>query len=187
MKMAEKPSEEERFMTNVLDLTDLVHELATICWDAGRKDINPQMVLFAEKYLESYDKISLIEVFIKHSYKHWDQIKDRNETFFVENASEIFQYLPVDSKNINALRLFFTATTDDGEHIIVQDDRDAIWNIFDSLVRICIKYVHKARGFKLVKTPKGLRPAYKTRKFPDIKVRELARQWEITLPIPGKD
>ena len=35
------PSEEERFLANVLDLSDLVHELTTICWDEGIKDINP--------------------------------------------------------------------------------------------------------------------------------------------------
>lgn len=179
--------EEERFLTNVLDLTDLVHELATICWEKGIKDINPQLVLFAEKYLESYDQIELIEVFIEHSYMHWSKIKDREEEFFIKNAHDIFRYLPVDTKNINAFKVFFTAVDKDGNHIIEQEDRDAIWNIFDSLVKICIKYVHRIRGVKLVKTPQGLRPAYKNKRFPKVKVREQARIWDIDLEIPGQD
>ncbi len=186
-KMEQNPPEEERFITNVLDLTDLVHDLATICWDAGRKDINPRLVMIAETFLESYNSVKLIEAFIKHSHIHWHKIRDRKEDFFINNAHVIFQHLPVDTSNINAFRVFFEAKNEEGEHIIIEDDRNAIWDIFDSLVRICIKYVHKVRGVKLVKTTNGIRPAYKNRKFPDIKVREQAKLWGIELEIPGKE
>jgi hypothetical protein len=37
--MEQNPPEEERFMTNVLDLTYLVHDLATICWDANKLNL----------------------------------------------------------------------------------------------------------------------------------------------------
>ena len=184
--MESSPSEEERFITNVLDLTDLVHELATICWDAGRKDINPNLILMAEGYLENYDPVNLIEIFIKHSHPHWEKIRVRDEIFFVENAHVIFQHLPVDSSNINAFKVFFTAKDKNGEYIIDQADRDAIWNNFDSLVKICIKYIHKVRGVKLVQTETGVRPAYKEKRFPQIKVREHAKRWDIDLPIPGQ-
>lgn len=184
--MEQNPPEEERFMTVVLDLTDLVHELATICWDAGRKDINPRLVMIAENFLEGYDPVKLIEIFIRHSYTHWTKVLERDEDFFINNAHVIFQHLPVDTNNINAFKVFFTAKNDKGEYIIVQDDRNAIWDMFDSIVKICIKYVHKVRCVKLVKTKKGIRPAYTNKKFPDIKVREQARMWEIDLPIPGK-
>ncbi len=186
-KMEQNPPEEVRFMTNVLDLTDLVHELATVCWNAGRKDINPHLVAIAENFLESYDPNELIDVFIRHSYMHWEKIHDRDEDFFISNAHVIFQHLPVDTNSINAFKVFFEAKNDRGEYIIPKEDRDAIWNIFDSLVKICIKYVHKVRGVKLVKTDDGIRPAYQNKKYPEIRVRELAKLWEIELPIPGKD
>lgn len=185
--MEQAPSEEKRFMANVLDLTNLVHELATICWDAGRRDINPQLVVLAENYLEQYDPTKLIEIFINHSYEHWSKIKHRDENFFINNANAIFKYLPIDTNNINAFKIFFTAMGDDGDYIIIQEDRDAIWDIFDSLIKICIKYIHRVRGVKLIETDRGLRPVYKTKKFPDIKVREQANIWGIELPIPGKE
>lgn len=185
--MSEQPPEEERFITNILDLTALVHELATVCWDAGTKDLNPQLILFAESYLKGYNPVELIEIFIKHSCDHWAQIKAREEEFFIKNAHVIFQHLPIDTSNINAFKILFTATNSKGEHVISQTDRDAIWDMFDSLVKICIKYVHRVRGIKLVNTPQGLRPAYETKKFPKIKVRELAKIWEIDLVIPGKE
>lgn len=185
--MEQNPPEEERFITNVLDLTALVHELATICWDAGRKDINPQLVLFAENYLEGYDPQNLIDIFIRHSYTHWQQIKDHDEIFFIKNAHVIFQHLPVDTSNINAFKVFFTAKDNQGNDLIDENDRSAIWTIFESLVKICIKYIHRVRGVKLVSTKEGLRPAYVQKKYPKIKVRELAKIWNIDLPMPGKN
>lgn len=186
------PPEEERFITNVLDLTALIHDLATICWNAGVKDINPQMVLFAENYLEGFDSTKLIDIFIKteeksikeHKYSLWERIRIHDEKFFVENAHVIFQNLPVDSKNINAFKVFFTSKNAKGENIIGDDDRNAIWNIFESLVKICIKYVHKVRGVTLIKTDEGLAPRYIENKYPEIKVRKLAKAWNIELPIP---
>ena len=182
-----QPSEEKRFTTNLLDLAALIHELATICWDAGRKEINPQLVSFAENYLKGYDPVVLIETFINHSHPHWDQIRERNDIFFIENAHVIFKELPVNSENINAFKLFFTAKDKNGEFIIIEEDRDAIWNIFDSLVKICIKYIHRVKGVKLVSTDQGLRPAYSNKRFNQIKIREQAKLWNVKLPVPGVD
>jgi hypothetical protein len=184
--MEQNPPEEERFMTNVLDLTYLVHDLATICWDANIKDINPGLVAIAENYLETYDKLKLIDAFIKHSHKYWTKIYERKEIFFIENAHEIFQYLPIDTKNINAFKIFFTAKDNKGEHIIIQEDRDAIWDIFDSLVKICIKYIHRVRGVKLVKTKDGLRPVYKNKLYPDVNVKKHAKIWTLNFLFQGK-
>jgi len=186
------PPEEERFITNVLDLAALIHDLATICWNQGVKDINPQMVLFAENYLEGFDAVKLIDIFIKteeksikeHKYSLWERIRIRDEIFFVENAHVIFQNLPVDSKSINAFKVFFTSKNAKGENIIGDDDRNAIWTIFESLVKICIKYVHRIRGVTLIKTDEGLAPRYIENKYPEIKVRKLAKSWKIDLPIP---
>ncbi len=185
--MEQNPPEEERFITNVLDLTALIHDLATICWDAGRKDINPQLVAIAENYLEKYDPIKLIDVFIKYSYLHWEQIRLHVDIFFIDNAHVIFQHLPVDTSKINAFKIFFTAVDDKGKNIISDEDIQAIWDIFESLVKICIKYIHRIRGVRLVSTEKGLRPAYINKKFPQIKVRELAKLWKIELPVPGQN
>lgn len=185
--MDKVPPEEERFKINVLDLTDLMHELATICWDAGRKDVDPNLIELAENYLDGYDSCNLIEVFIEHSYSHWSQIKNRDETFFIKNAHTIFKNLPVSSEHISAFRVFFEAKHDNGEYVICEDDRDAIWDIFTSLVKICIKYVHKVREITLVQTPAGLKPRYKYRRFDKINLSKLSKDWDVKLAIPGKD
>lgn len=177
-----EPSEEVRFMANVLDLTALVHELTTKCWNAGKKDISPQMISLGGNYLKDLDKTKLIRTFINHSHDYWEKIRLHEEIFFIENAHVVFQQLPIDSKNINAFKLFFTATDKDGKDIIPKGDRDAIWEIFESLVKICIKYVHRVRGVKTVVTENGPRSAYANKDFPKVKVQELAKLWKIDLP-----
>ena len=62
------PSEEERFSANSNDLSSLVHELTSKCWDAGHKEINPLLITLAQGYLNSLNKTVLIETFITHSH-----------------------------------------------------------------------------------------------------------------------
>jgi hypothetical protein len=182
--MEQEPPEEERFLRNILDLTDLIHELSSICWDAGHQDINPTLVALARGYLEGYDKVKLINTFIKYSHVYWeDEIKNRKEDFFIEHANEIFVHLPINTDNINAFKILFTSVDEDGEYIVIDEDRDAIWEIFGSLVKICLKYIHKIRGIKFKPTPDGLRPVYKKNIYPEIPVRKLAKIWDVDLPI----
>ena len=115
--MEEEPPEEERFLQNILDLTDLVHELSTICWEEGCDEVNPTLVTIARGYLSGYNPTDLIETFIRYSHMYWDEIKERNENFFIEHANVIFKHLPIKTDNINAFKVFFTTTDKNGEYI----------------------------------------------------------------------
>ncbi len=177
--------EEERFMTNIKDLIDLMHELITMCWDAGIKDVNPMMVSLAGNFVTSYNNVELIETFIEHTYLEcWEKIRLKDEEFFIKHTDKIFGQLPVGKQHIDAFKLLFTSKDSDGEYIIVQEDRDAIFDIFGSLVKICIKYVHRVRDCHLVEKDGRMVPRYRYEKFPKIKVREHAKNWKIDLPIP---
>ena len=184
--MSQNPPEEERFKTNVLDLTELIRELAATCWDAGVKDVNPSLVKIAGGFLSGYDGNDLVDVFIKYSHMHWHKIKDRKENFFMENANDIFKQLPIDTNNINAFKMFFTAKNQNGSFIIIPEDREAIWEIFDSLVKICIKYIHRVRGITYVPTDDGLVPKYKKKLYPYVDISKLAKEWNVKLEYPGQ-
>ena len=175
--------EEERFRANILDLGALVHELTTNCWNAGRREVAPQLVAMGEDYLKKYESKKIIEGFINHSYEYWEKIRLREEDFFINHAHVIFQQLPIKSENINAFKMFFTAKDNKGKDIVIEDDRKAIWVIFESLVKISIKYVHKSRGIKTVQTEQGPRQAYIDKnKFKFIDVKALSTLWKIELP-----
>lgn len=178
------PSEEERFSTNSNDLSDLVHELTSKCWDNGHREIQPLLINLAQAYLNSLDKTVLMETFITHSHNFWEEVRLRNENFFVEHSGEIFGKLPVEQGNIDAFKMLFTSKDANGGPLIEEEDRDAIWEMFGSLVKICVKYIHRVRDCHLVEKDGKMVPRYRHNKFPEIKVREHARNWDIELNIP---
>lgn len=180
------PPEEVRFSTNVNDLSNLVHQLTEICWQNDHKEINPILITLAQAYLNSLDKIALIETFINHSHTYWEEIRLKNENFFINHSGEIFGKLPVEQGNIDAFKMLFTSKDKKGNPVIEEEDREAIWVSFGSLVKICIKYVHRVRECYLEEdsATRKMRPRYRYNKFPEIKVREHAKQWDIVLDIP---
>lgn len=179
------PTEEERFSINMGGLSDLVHELVSTCWESGIKDINPILIPLAKSYLINYDKVELIETFINHSHNFWEEIRLKNENFFIEHSTDIFGKLPVESGNIDAFKMLFTSKNKNGNPIIIQEDREAIWVYFGCLVKICIKYVHRIRECYLEENKEGkMLPRYRYNKFPEIKVREHAKKWDVVLDIP---
>ena len=92
--------------------------------------------------------------------------------------------MPVAKGNIDAFKMLFTSKDQDGEDMICQDDRDAIWDMFDSLVKICIKYVHRERKCELVEKDDRMVPRYTVNFMAEIKVRSHAKKWNIELEIP---
>ena len=176
--------EEERFSTNMNDLSNLVHELTTKCWNNNCKDVNPQLIMLAQAYLNSMNKIDLIEIFITHSHMYWEEIRNREENFFIEHSGEIFGKLPVDKGNIDAFKMLFTSKDKNGNDLVEEEDRDAVWDMFGSLVKISLKYIHRVRDCYLEECEGKMRPRYRHNKFPEIKVREHAKKWDIVLNIP---
>ena len=178
------PNEEERFSINTNDLSDLVHELTSKCWDSGHKEIQPMLITLAQGYLNTLDKTLLMETFVTHSHMFWEEIRVRNENFFVEHSGEIFGKLPVEQGNIDAFKMLFTSKDAKGQSLIEEEDKDAIWEMFGSLVKICVKYIHRVRDCHLVEKEGKMVPRYRYNKFPEIKVREHAKKWDINLEIP---
>ena len=177
----EMPNEEERLSGNIVDLTNLIYELIGICHKAGKTKIEPALIMLASGIIEAYDKTKIIENFIYYSVDFWDQISQRDESFFGENCAKVFCDLPKD--HVGAFKELFEATDIEGNPIIIQDDKNAIWDFFDSLIKICIKYIHRVRGPKIkdFEDGKGDRPVYTISKFPDVKIQRFAGIWKIDL------
>ena len=177
-------SEEGRFAANIKCMTDLLYELISTAYSRGHKKINPQMVTMAGVYISSIDKTVLIDTFITHTHEEcWEQIRKREDRFFIENSSKIFGKLPIQSEQIDAFKYLFT-TKDANGPIITPEDKTAIFDIASSLVKIAIKYIHRKRCVELVEVDGKMKPRYKFNFMADIKVRDAAQKWNITLDMP---
>ena len=142
--MSIQPPEEERFHSNVVDLTKLVRDLVGEAFSKGYHIIQPELIDLASGILAGYNKTKIIEGFIARSHRHWHQIHDKKEEFFINHSDAIFSELPV--SNVDAFKKLFTLVDDKKRAVIGQDDRNLIWEFLHSMVKICIKYLHNKRG-----------------------------------------
>src|SRR5437868_5949819 len=136
--------EEERFATNAKIMAQAVQESVQRLFNAGYKTVNPGLVAFAVTIISSFDKHYLIQGFIENSHATcWDSIKNRDEIFFVENVKDVFKYLPMDK--VNLFKDLFCTKDVNGNNVVSQSLKDQLWNLFDAMIKISIKYVHKNR------------------------------------------
>jgi len=175
----QNPSHEERFYCNVVDLSKLIEELITICYENGYKYVHPSLVKLATMVISGTNKTTIMENFIFYSYPYWEKIAKREESFFLENCKNVFKDLPLDK--VDAFKVLFTAVDSNGTPIINDEDRCGIWDFFEGLIRICIKYIHEKRKPKLKSTPEGTKRVYETKFFPDINLQRYATLWKVEL------
>jgi hypothetical protein len=141
MSTRKLPNTVERFFMNVEGLFQLISELVNSAYQNGYKVVSPYLVNFAGFVLFKLDKNFVLNTFIEKSHEHWEQIRLKDEDFFVSSAGTVFAGLPLDS--VNAFKELFLLKTKTGERFVSDDDRDALWEYFESLVRISIHYLQE--------------------------------------------
>lgn len=175
---------EEMFAANAQVLGNAVYASVSQLYSKGFRTINPSLIQLAVGCINGFDKMDLIEGFITNSHEHcWDQIKRRNEEYFVENAGTIFQYLPMDK--VNLFKDLFTTKDSSGKRIVSEVIISSIWSIFDALIKISIKHVHLNRkpSTRVLngKEVKGYsNPSY----MKDVNLAHHANIWKVSLDFP---
>jgi hypothetical protein len=145
------PTTIERFFLNVDGLFHLISELVNSAYQSGHKIVSPYLINFAGFVLFKLEKEFVLKTFIEKSHEHWEQVRLRDEDFFIHRAGKVFAGLPLDS--VNAFKELFllkstkggteNGTGGSGERFVSEDDRDALWDYFESLVRISIHYLQE--------------------------------------------
>lgn len=192
---SKRPSHEERFHVNVVGLGHVICDLVKTVTRKGHTVVNPQLVDLAVCLLSKLDCVTVIETFIYKSNENegedtmqfedhcWTKIKNRNRSFFIENAGEIFSDLP--ANRVDAFSRMFSMVDKDGKSMVPEDDENEIWDFFESLVKIAIKYIHSKRKPQLLR-----RGTEETRRYEDdtffskVDLSRHAECWEIDLVFP---
>lgn len=175
--------EEERFAKNTTIMAQAVHESVQKLFNAGYKTVDPTLVSIAVSVISAFDKHYLIQGFIENSHeKCWDGIKKRDEIFFVENASDIFRYLPMDK--VNLFKDLFLTKDPQGNSVVSQSLKNQLWDLFDAMIKISIKYIHKNRCPYSYQTNDGLANAYGASFFDEVDLNKHASVWGVKLEFP---
>ena len=141
---------EDRFAANLDVLSQAILTYITEVRKQGVNIIQPELVQAATLFIRGYNHVSLIEGFIGNTHDScWEHIRTRNEVHFVQNSEAIFKQVPV--AQVNLLKQLFEAKDANGQSVITPVMKQQIWTLLDNLVKGSIKYVHHARGPKIVK------------------------------------
>ena len=177
--------EEERFADATVQLSKAIHYHVTNLFNLGYKTVEPKTVLMISQAIEFFNKHQLIAGFITNSHlKCWDKIKERDENFFIENANDIFQYLP--SGEVNMFKDLFTTKDKNGVDIIDNDSKLQIWRLFDNMVKVSIKYIHKHRSPFSQKENDKITCFYERSFFDDVDIKKHSALWNVTLEFQPK-
>lgn len=160
------PSEEDRFSHNIECLGDFLLKGINELQKKGVSSANPHLVSIGIAMMKAYNKHDLINGFVSNSHMYWDKIKDKDKSFFIENANSVWQYIPSDK--VQVFKQLFTAVDENGKMIVPESLIKEIEVTFDGLVRISIKYINR-------ENKKG------NVMFPQINVVNEAVKWNIKL------
>ena len=174
--------EEERFAKNTIIMAQAVHDSISRLYNAGYKTVNPKLVELAVTVISAFDKHYLIQGFIENSNEIWDSIKKRDENFFVENASNIFKYLPMDK--VNLFKDLFQTKDSSGRSVLSESLKKQLWDLFDAMIKISIKYIHKGRSPYSCSSAEGFVSTYGASFFDEIDLKHHSSVWNIKLEFP---
>lgn len=175
--------EEERFAKNALIMGQALHEAIMKLYQAGYKTVDPKLVEMALLVMGSFDKNYLIQGFIDNSHQEcWNFIKQRDEEFFVANASNIFKYLPTDK--VDLFKDLFTTRDQQGRSVVSQSLKDQIWSLFDAMIKISIKYIHKGRAPYSCQSPDGIMKMYSCQFYEEVDLNYHSKTWGVQLDFP---
>lgn len=183
-----KPSPEERFHANVIGLGELLFDIVKEVNSKGYNIMTPKAIEVAVRVLERLPHTSIINTFIKKSHEKeikefkdhwWEKIRDRERNFFLQNAGTIFSDLPINQ--VNAFSEIFSLKDAEGHFVVSKEDEEEIWEYFESLVKIAIKYIHEKRHPILIRSASEETRRYKVSLFDFVDVGEHAKAWGIDL------
>lgn len=177
--------EEERFADTAVILSKAIHHNIKNLCDMGYETIDPNTIYMISQGILFFDKHQLIQGFITNSHSMcWEKIKERNEKFFIENAGDIFQYIP--AGDINLFKDLFATKDKNGVDIVDQDLKTQIWKLFEAMVKISIKYIHKHRAPFSKKENDNISCFYDRSFFDDVDIKKHSEIWAVTLEFHPK-
>lgn len=179
------PSEEERFSCNARALTQrMVEEIDILQAQGYCANLPTHLLKMLPTLIAMYNKKELLEGFIRNSYRYWGEIYNRDIVFFRDNADEIFA-AKLPTVNVRLFREIFAEKDSRGGLILKPETIEYIWNNFQAMVKISLKYIHRERRPSTYQDQAGneciryANPDF----FAEIDVPRLATIWKVTLAI----
>lgn len=165
----------EKFADNVDFFIELLQDIFKDCKDSGCQIVPDILLDLGIKSIKSFTTRDLIESFIEHSNKYWVKIYQKDQDFFEKNLDTVFDGLKM--QNVGLFQKLLKARDEKDELVVSNTDRENIWDILHSFVRLALKFIHEQRRPKTkviidLNSKKVIRKGaiYAGTYFPDIQI-----------------
>jgi hypothetical protein len=136
MKMSQAPPPSERFNLNMNEFFKLLKSLLLKSEKQGFQVISMDLFDLGHNIAVNADTDTVILLFTKRSYPHWNQILQKNDDYFTTNLTDILSDVPGIEKGGS----IFKARCPKGHLIIDAEDREVIWSYLTALIKTSIRY-----------------------------------------------
>lgn len=182
----------ERFHKCYLGMIDTIHDAIAELHAAGRVSITPEMVTFIRPMVANVDPRKSMQQFITSSHETcWDHVKTRNTQELLLHANDIVKGLFSGGLPIDVVSIFKTileARHPNGTLVVSADIIDGIWESFEALIKIALKYIHNGRNphtcLREVKGAKVPTKVYGAKFFDDVNMAHHVPLWGVKLDFP---
>lgn len=139
--MNHRPSNEERFRKNMETLCNRIKRYISVANANGIETISDMKANLATTLTLSFKTHQLIERFVIYSHQYWDKILVKDESFFRQNAMQIFlQDDSIDEESVVKFDKIIDANIN-GKPIISPSEKEDMWKIFLGFIKISIHYI----------------------------------------------
>jgi hypothetical protein len=164
---------QERFKERVIQFCDFFKNVLEEAI-ANKIDVpaSPFIMDIVKNFIKKEDSDKAITTFILRSYKSWDRALNREKDYFRSDGLSAFA--GIGKEHIDSFNSLFDVKKADGTLLIDDNIQEGLWQLFDSLIKTSICYVHQQRE-PCPTTKKYTKPF-----FPEIKIKSLVEAWQIT-------
>lgn len=166
--------------TACLEIKKKVKEICTFCEALinivnSKLDNDPMRVICintASIFLMSYNEKKLADKVVEKTHPYWKQIIDKDETFFIEKADNIFGEIPTKTDLFSDLF---------SKNVLSSKQKDKLWSLFEELIPVCCTYIHEMRVPVKKEINNKFVGTYDVNYRNNIKIKEYVQKYKIPL------
>ncbi len=164
---------QERFKERVLQFCDFVKGILQNANDNGiSTPASPFVLDLIKNFIRKEESDKIVTTFILRSHTTWERAKAREKDYFRTDGLKAFYGIP--EKNLEEFNQLFDTKKPDGTLLFDETIQEGVWELFESLIKAAICYVHYMR--KPDPTTKKYTQAF----FPDISIKKQVEIWKLS-------
>lgn len=170
----------EGFQVNITDLINLCMNIVSNIIKAGvQPPCSLEILRLSHDYIKGRNPDQIVTNFIDKSFEAWKDFDKKEEKILFDNIHALFPGIP--QSQLTSVTQIFTIRNRQGELIITDADKKAIWDFVEGFIGLSIYYIHQNR--EPVSTGNG-KFKYTKVFYKHIKVSEYASKFKIDLAVP---